>query len=48
MRCVSRPHAVADEVVELARDIELHAVGQVAAVGQVQPEHRVARLRQGK
>ena len=37
-------HAVADEVVELAGDIQLHAVRQMAAVGQVEPQHRVARL----
>ena len=37
-------HAVADEVVELARDVQLHAVRQVAAVGQVEPQHGVARL----
>ena len=37
-------HAVADEVIELARDVELHAVRQVAAVGQVEPQHGVARL----
>ena len=48
MRCVSRPDAVADEVVELARDVQLHAVRQVAAVGQVEAQHRVARLQGGQ
>ena len=38
------PHAVADEVVELARDVQLHAVRQVSAVGQIEAQHGVARL----
>ncbi len=37
-------HAVADEVIEHARDVQLHAVRQMAAVGQVEPQHGVARL----
>ena len=48
MRCVSRRHAVADEMVQLARDVQLHAVRQVAAVGQVEPQHGVARLQRGQ
>ena len=48
MRCVSARHAVADELVELAREVQLHAVRQVAAVGQVEPQHRVARLERGE
>ena len=37
-------HAVADEVVQHAGDVQLHAVREVAAVGQVEAQHRVARL----
>ena len=37
-------HAVADEVIQHARDVQLHAVRQVAAVGQIEAQHRVARL----
>ena len=40
--------AVADEVVEHAADVQLHAVREVAAVGQVEAEHRVARLERGE
>ena len=48
MRLRVARHAVADEVVEHARDVQLHAVRQVSAVGQVEPEHRVARLERGE
>ena len=41
-------HAVADEVVQHAADVELHAVRQVSAVGQVEAQHRVARLERGE
>ena len=41
-------HAVVDEIVEPARDVQLHAVRQVAAVGQIEPQHRVARLEHGQ
>ena len=37
-------HAVADEVVQHAADVQLHAVRQMAAVGQVEAQHGVARL----
>ena len=37
---------VRDHVVELAGEVDLHAVGQVTAVGQVQAHDRVARLQQ--
>ena len=37
---------VGDHVVELAGEVDLHAVGQVAAVGQVQAQDRVAGLEQ--
>ena len=39
-------HAVGDDRVELAREVERMAVGQVAAVRQVHAEHGVARLEQ--
>ena len=38
------PHAVTDEMVQLARDVQLHAVGQVSAVGQIEAQHDVAGL----
>ena len=38
------PHAVGDDLVELPGEVERVPVGEVAAVGQVHPEHRVARL----
>ncbi len=41
-----RADAVADEMVELARDVQPHAVRQVAAVGKVEPQHGVARLQE--
>ncbi len=37
---------VRDHVVQLAGEVDLHAVGQVTAVGQVQAHDRVARLQQ--
>ena len=37
-------HAVVDEVIENAGDVQLHAVRQMPAVGQIEPQHRVARL----
>ena len=40
------PHAVGDDGVELAGEIQRMAVREVAAVRQVHPEHRVARLQQ--
>ena len=39
-----RPHPVGEEMIQLAGDVQLHAVGEVPAVGQVQAEHHVARL----
>ena len=39
-------HAVRDDRVELAGEVERMAVGQVAAVRQVHAEHGVARLQQ--
>ena len=39
-------HVVGDDVVEAARDVLGHPVGQVAAVGEVEAEDRVARLEQ--
>ena len=39
------PNAVTVELVQLARRIELHAVGQVPAVGQVKAQHDVARIK---
>ena len=41
-------YAVADEVIQHAADVELHAVREVAAVGQVEAEHRVARFERRK
>ena len=41
-------HAVADEMVQHAADVQLHAVREVAAVGQVEAEHGVARLQRGE
>ncbi len=41
---VLRIDAVGVKVVELTADIQSHAVGQVPALGEIQPEHRVARL----
>ena len=41
-------HAVADEVVQHAADVQLHAVREMAAVGQVEAEHCVARLQRGE
>ena len=41
-------HAVAEEVIELARKVQLHAVRQVSAVGQVEAQHDVARLQSGE
>ena len=40
--------AVVDELVEDARAVELHAVREMAAVGQVEGEHGVARLDGGE
>ena len=40
-------HAVGDDLVGLAGEVELVAVGEVAAVGQVQAENRVAGLQHG-
>ena len=40
--------AVVDELVEDARTVELHAVREMAAVGQVEGEHGVARLDGGE
>src|SRR5690606_19300578 len=37
-----RVHAVGDRVVELAGEVELHAVGEVAAVGELQPQDGVS------
>ena len=41
-------HAVGDEVVELAREVDSGAVGEVAAVGQFHAHHGVAGLQQGE
>ena len=41
-------HLVGDHVVELAGEVDPHAVGEVAAVGQRQAEDGVARLEQGE
>ncbi len=38
------PHAVTDEMVQLARNVQLHAVGQMSAVGQIEAQHCIARL----
>jgi hypothetical protein len=43
---VSSGDAVGDDVVELAGEVQLHAVRQVAAVGQVHAQDRVARVEQ--
>ena len=37
-------HTIADEMIKHAADVQLHAVGQVSAVGQVEAHHRVAGL----
>ena len=37
-------HAVGDDVVEAAGEVDLHAVREVAAVVELHPEHGVARL----
>ena len=42
------PDAVAMELVELAGGVELHAVGQVPAVGQVEAQHDIARVEDGE
>ncbi len=42
-----RVDPVGDGVVELPREVQLHAVRQVAAVGELEPEDRVAGLREG-
>ena len=39
-------HLVADDLVELARHVQLHAVREVAAVRELHPEDRVARVAQ--
>ena len=41
-------HAVGDEVVQLAGEIDRGSVGQMPAVGQVHPQHCVAGLQQGE
>ena len=40
-------HAVGGGVVQAAREVDLHAVGEVATMGQGQAEDGVTRLRQG-
>src|SRR5205823_4857209 len=40
--------AVGDDPVELAGEVEVHAVGEVAAVGQAHGKHRVAGLQAGE
>jgi hypothetical protein len=42
------PHAVANRLIELAREVQPHAVGQVPAVGQVHRQDRRARLQGGE
>ena len=42
------PHAVADKVIQDARDIQPHPVGQMAAMCQVQTEDRVAGPERGQ
>ena len=44
---IALPHAVMDKLVEHPGGIELHAVRQVAAMGEVEGEDRVARLDRG-
>ena len=44
-KCLPRP--VGGDLVELAREVELHAVREVAAVGQLEAEDLVARGDQG-
>ena len=41
-------HAVVDELVELAREADRAAVGQVAALAQLHAHDRVAGFQQGK
>src|SRR6185295_2086266 len=41
-------HAVVDDPVELAREVQVHAVGQVPAMRQVHGQQRVARLQTGE
>ena len=42
-----RVDPVGDDVVQPARDIDLHPVGEVTAVGQLEPHERVAWVKQG-
>ena len=48
MRSSLGGHAVGDEVVEPAAEVDRRAVGEVAAVVEAQAEDRVARLEQGE
>ena len=41
-------HSVTDEVVQPARDVQPHAMREVTAMGQIQPEHRVIRFEHGQ
>ena len=40
--------AVGDDLVQLAGEVQVHAVGQMAAVGQVHGQDGVARLQAGE
>ena len=44
---IALPHAVMDKLVEHPGGIEFHAVGEVATVGEIEGEDRVARLNGG-
>ena len=41
-------HAVVDEVIENPRDVQPHSVREMPAVGQIEPQHGVARLDGGE
>ena len=47
-QAVALAHLVGHDLEHLARVVDLHAVGEVAAVGQAEAEDRVARLQQGE
>ena len=46
MRWSSRPHIVGHGIEPFARHVDLHAVGEMPAGGEVQAEERVARIHQ--
>ncbi len=41
-------HSVGHEVIQHAGDVQLHAVRQMPAMGQIEPQHRIARLHRGQ